>query len=302
MKDFIAFTKQERRGIVTFLALSLSVMIGVRWYTYQFPVEQHMDVSHYYLPVDSMEVLDDIDDGFYPDFNTSRKGSKKSQPKEKFAFDPNTLAEDSLLRLGFSSFSVRNLINFRSKGGKIKDLEKLKSIYGIDTNLVNELKDLARFESVKPPSYPVFKKDSISKNYADKPNIPQDINSMDSLELIAIRGIGPYLAYKILDYRRKLGGYIRKEQLLEISKINDSIYLNLEKYFLVDVSKVTPININTAEYKDFVTHPYFTKDIATKILKYRKQHGPFEKAHHISRIRNLKQEEGEKILPYLAPR
>jgi len=301
MRNFTEFTKQERRGIFTFLVLSMSLMIGVRWYAYRFP-EKDMDVSKYYLPVDSMAVLDDIDDGFYPDYNTSRKGTKKSFPKEKFAFDPNTLSEDSLLRLGFSSFSVRNLINFRSKGGKIKDLEKLKSIYGIDTNLVNELKNLAHFESVKPPSYPSFKKDSISKTNTEKPIIPQDINSMDSLELIAIRGIGPYLAFKILDYRRKLGGYINKEQLLEISKINDSIYTHIEKYFIVDVSKITLLNINTADYKDFITHPYFSKDIATKILKYRKQHGEFEKAHHISRIRNLKQEEGEKILPYLAPK
>lgn len=295
-----AFTKQERRGILTFVILAISIIWSVKWYESSYEMDDE-DMSQYYWPLDSLDDADGIDDNLFPDIYSKGSYSKKHQKRHRFEFDPNTISQDSIVLLGFSSFSAKNLVNFRNKGGKIRNVDKLKSIYGIDSILVNELASLMNFESVNAKTFKTDKRDSLVSKFNEVEIIPQDLNAIDSLQLIALKGIGPYFAYKILDYRRQLGGYLSKTQLLEISKINDSIYTNIEKYFFVDATRIERMDINTMDYKRLVSHPYFTHEITSKILKYRKQHGPFEKASDISRIKNLKESEGQKILPYLSP-
>ena len=79
---------------------------------------------------------------------------------QKFAFDPNNISKDSLMLLGFSAFGSTSLTNFRSKGGKIKDIQKLKSIFGIDTNLVNQLEPFLSFEHAKTAFKEEFKQEN----------------------------------------------------------------------------------------------------------------------------------------------
>ena len=87
--------------------------------------------------------------------------------------------------------------------------------------------------------------------------------------------------------------------MTELKIIADSLYLPIQDFLTVDATNIDKININTADYKTFVTNPYFTKDIANAIIKYRKQHGDFASVAHISRIKSLKESDGLKILPYL---
>jgi DNA uptake protein ComE-like DNA-binding protein len=192
-------------------------------------------------------------------------------------------------------------MRYREKGGKIRHIEQLMSIYGMDSAWVRQVADSINISRNKPvfntgkprrDSFPIQKKMEVRM---------VDLNTADSLTLLEIRGIGPYFANKILNYRRRLGGYLKKSQLLEIPRMSDSLYQTIEKNFYVDTSRIDRIDINTADFKTFIRHPYFTSDIIQKILKYRKQNGPFEKAEHISRIRHLKESEGQKILPYLSP-
>ncbi len=305
MRDFTGFTKQERRGIYTFLILSLSTIVAVRYYESKLPTTQ-VDLSTYYWPIDSLNSLKDYDTNLSPNYRQFSSDGRKNTPKEKFKFDPNVIPEDSLMRLGFKKYVIKNLISYRSKGGKIRNIEKMKSIYGMDQELLNELESYIDFSSVNKTFQPTknnFESEKPKTDFKEKEEIIviKELNAVDSLELIAIKGIGPYFAHKILSYRKRLGGYLHKEQLKEVPKITDSVYLKIEKYFSVDPSLVQPLDINTAEYKTFLQHPYFTGELANKILKYRKQHGPFSKASHISRIRNISEAEGVKILPYLSP-
>ncbi|MBK7699647.1 MAG: hypothetical protein IPJ39_13385 [Saprospiraceae bacterium] len=69
---------------------------------------------------------------------------------------------------------------------------------------------------------------------------------------------------------KRLGGFLRKEQLTELKIIADSLYLPIRDFLTVDATNIDKININSADYKTFVTNPYFTKDIANAIIKYRK--------------------------------
>jgi len=299
-KEFFSFTKQERTGIIVFFILC-SIMVGVFELIINYNQVVPEDVSKYYLPEDSIALLEKEERNEYNYLNDlfDDSYSKPEFKKQRFPFDPNTISFDSVLLLGFSKFGAKNLVNFRSKGGRIKDLQKLKSIYGMDTTLINDLSDLISFQSGQSKVFDKYDHVNPMVPFPEKMQEIVDLNRADSIQLESIKGLGPYSVKKILQYRKRLGGFLQKAQLRELNIIKDSSYQQVEKFLTADPSLVQKININTADYKTFITHPYFNAETINAIIKYRKQHGDFTDVKHISRIRSLKEETGLKILPYL---
>jgi competence protein ComEA len=298
-KENFSFTKQERRGILTFFIVTILTVSAIKFWPRSSTLPEHFDASVYYLPEDSiLSEKDDYVDKFEYEIDYSYDRTPKSATNktfQKFAFDPNTLSKDSLMLLGFSSFGSTSLVNFRSKGGKIRDTQKFKTIFGIDTNLVNELEQFISFEAGKT----VYKENFKQENKFKKEVAVIEINSADSLQWEQIPGIGAYLTSKILKNRRKLGGFLNVDQLTELNIIQDSVFQKISQYLTVDKTLISKININTADYKTFVSNPYFTKETASAILKYRKQHGDFQDVKHIRRIISINEKTGERLLPYL---
>lgn len=81
---------------------------------------------------------------------------------------------------------------------------------------------------VGPPSY--MRNDKIQKY---KQLVLLDINSVDSLSLIRVPGIGPAFAHRILSLRNLLGGYYTVEQLQEVYGMDEEKYLSLRRWFVV---------------------------------------------------------------------
>ena len=66
---------------------------------------------------------------------------------------------------------------------------------------------------------------------ADTMSIMLDLNTASYDELLSVRGIGPALAAKILDYRAGRGSFSRIEELLEVEGIGPKSLSHLKKYF-----------------------------------------------------------------------
>jgi DNA uptake protein ComE-like DNA-binding protein len=293
INDWFGFTLQERRGIAAFILLCILVYcVGEFWPHKDF---KEVEQSHYFVSNDS--ISHDTDDP-NQNLNEMMWGVEKPIKKaaQKFRFDPNTISTDSLVLLGFSKFGAKSLTNFIAKGGKIYDETKFKSIYRIDTILVKELQGFISYPVKNTLTYSKSEKKEFVKT---QELIIVELNTVDSITLDAIKGVGPYMVKRILQYRKRLGGYLYKEQLTELGVIADSLYQPIAEFVRVDPSKINKINLNTADYKVFTANPYFSKETTNAIIKYRKQHGPFTDVLHIRRIRSLKEEVGEKILPYL---
>ncbi|HRO07972.1 MAG TPA: helix-hairpin-helix domain-containing protein [Saprospiraceae bacterium] len=295
LDQWFGFTLRERMGIAAFL-VSMLIIYGIgEFWPYQL-TKSHFDASKYMFPSDSM-----ADDTFYPDGNTSIQAilfdnnEKAIKSYLKFPFDPNAISYDSLLLLGFSKYAAKSLTNYVSKGGKIHDVNKLKSIYGIDSNLINNLSGYIRYPSRSVKTE--YTKQTYSVN--NMPDEPIEINSADTTSLYSLKILGKYNANKIMKFRNKAGGFMRKDQLVEFGILSDSVYALVEPYLTVDPMLFRKINLNTADYRTFIQHPYFDKETISKILKYRKQHGDFKDVHHLRRIRALSEEVGERIIPYL---
>ena len=109
---------------------------------------------------------------------------------------------------------------------------------------------------------------------AAKPPMIVEINTADSAQLVGLSGIGPVFANRILKYRGLLGGFYSKEQLMEIYGMDSTRYDKIKEYITNDKSHLHKIDINEAEFKTLLRHPYLDYETVKQIVNYRQNKGP----------------------------
>ena len=169
---------------------------------------------------------------------------KPGRTYESFAFDPNTVSVADLQRLGLSERQAESIENYRSKGGRFRSKEDFQKMYVVSDTL------FARLEA-----------------YIDIPKL--ELNRADSAALVALRGIGPYYARKILDYRERLGGFVDAAQLLEIDGIDADRFAGFSEDVTVDAKKIRKIDLWHASDTVLARHPYIGAKGARSVLRYR---------------------------------
>ena len=100
-----------------------------------------------------------------------------------------------------------------------------------------------------------------------------NLNSADTTELKSLPGIGSFFAKNIVDYRNKLGGFIEKEQLLEVYAFDSTRMSNIENLIIIDTIELRKVNVNTDDFKTILRHPYIEYEDVKKIVNYRESKG-----------------------------
>ena len=164
---------------------------------------------------------------------------------ESFPFDPNTVPVEDLVRLGLSPRQAESIENYRAKGGRFRAKADFQKMYVVSDTLY------ARLEP-----------------YIEIPKI--DLNTADSTALVSLRGIGPWYARKILDYRERLGGFWQKEQLLEIDGIDPERYAGFADEVTVNPgSPLRKLDLWYAPDSVLAHHPYIGAKGARSLVRYR---------------------------------
>ena len=126
-----------------------------------------------------------------------------------------------------------------------------------------------------------------------------DINTADSAAWVALNGIGPGFAKRIITYREKLGGFYQVDQLKEVYGL-DSVWVKENKALLkVGAGVYRFLKINQVEWKDF-KHPYLPYGQSKVVLAYRKQHGPLKDFESLQQIQLLDMVAWRRLKPYLS--
>lgn len=137
------------------------------------------------------------------------------------------------------------------------------------------------------------------KEYVKKAMIIVDINNADSSKLDEIKGIGPAFANRIIKYRERLGGFYKKEQLLEVYGLDSVKYAEIKDQISINPSSIKTININTADFNALKSSPYLSYKQINAIIQYRKQHGNYNSISDLKKIVILTPQILDKIAPYI---
>lgn len=176
-----------------------------------------------------------------------------------YMFDPNNISLDSLLHFGISPKLARSIIGYRTKVAPFAYKQQLLKVYGMDAE------NYAIIEAyIRLPEKPV----KVAMN-VDVVKI--DINSADSVTLLAIKSVYPSMASRIIKYRNLLGWYHDVRQLKEVWGMDDKLFQKLEDRIIVDTSGFEKKDIVNADYREIYRFPYF-KNYAKAITKYLKEH------------------------------
>ncbi len=225
-------------------------------------------------------------------FNSSYKKKSKVYSVPPAAFDPNAYNLKEWMALGLSEKQANVIMKFSKYG--IKSDEELSKIFVISPELFELIKDSTFYNEIKHPTYEERKFIAV-----DKQKIVVELNAANQEVLETIPGIGPYFAKKIITFRDKLGGYLNKEQLLEINKMTPEILSSIKEYISFDNELISQININEATSEDLSKHPYISWNVANAIVKFRAQHGNYESLNEILKTKIIDNELFLKIKPYL---
>jgi DNA uptake protein ComE-like DNA-binding protein len=227
-------------------------------------------------------------------------------------FDPNTADVPTLLALGFTKHVADNLVRYRSKGGRMRKPDDLLRIWGMDTSLYRELADRIRIvgannpaegsrnaQAENPPGE--FNRGPDYPSQKPTARLPLDINAADSIAWVALPGIGPATARRILSFREKLGGFVSERQLMEVYGIDTQRIRNLLEDGRLQMEKGVyrriPLARATLELLD--AHPYISRNQAKVLIAYRQQHNGIRGEAEFRQIAAFSRQEANRILPYL---
>lgn len=231
----------------------------------------------------------------------SNRSQFKNPAKNKakpFVFDPNTIGQADWEQLGLSAKQASAILRYIERGGRFRKTEDLQKMYTISAEMYRSLAPYIRINEGN------IEDNTRSKQYThqlpdQKTPVIIDVNAADTTELDKIKGIGMTFANRIVKYRERIGGFHRKEQLMEVFGLDSVKYNEIKDQVLIDASRIKKININTAGIEDFKNHPYIRYKQVNALIQYRKQHGNYGNIADLNKVAILNQETIDRLAAYL---
>lgn len=207
-------------------------------------------------------------------YNTPRSENSKTvyQP-----FDPNITDLEGWRKLGFSEKQAQVIINYRDRNlkGSFKSLDDIERCFVISAEKFKEMKPYIVLNAEN------FKTSSAQKNFNPNTTAPKntmttevktdftkvDLNQITYRQLMEF-GFDEKSAAMMLSFRKKLGGFINRQQIIDTYEIDKNLAQKLVSIAILDDSKVAKYTLVDAPEEWLKNHPYF-KYSADKIIYYR---------------------------------
>jgi DNA uptake protein ComE-like DNA-binding protein len=254
---------------------------------------------------------------------------------ESFPFDPNEADSTQLLRLGLAPFQVRSIYRYRAKGGRFSTKDDFRRVYRLTNEQWEHLAPLIRIGkkyqlvdlSPEPSRTVSASQPRGDRNTASgKPVISSsatsdseftsvsshklhskypvklvgdevlDVNLADSAQLCRVPGIGPYFSRKILQYRKRLGGYVSTAQLLEIDDFPADAIAWL---VVVDSASLQKLSVNHLTTRKLMKHPYMGYYRALDIENHRRIYKRVQNLDALRQMSHFTDEDIKRLEPYL---
>ncbi len=258
-------------------------------------VNRSTDFTDFENEIEAFEqLISSAEDDVLP-FNNREKTFENMDDIQFFKFDPNDLSDDKWKHLGLSEKTINTIRKYLKKGGRFYKPEDLKKIYGLKMDWYKRAEPYIQILEIDNPDI----KTSTRVIVNDKKVPLVELNSADSLLLVDLPGIGPVLAGRILKYRNLLGGFVMKEQLLEVYGLPYETFENISRVVNIDTTGITKIDLNKAAYSKLIRHPYMDVYTVKGILNYRDIQGNIIDVNELKTNRIISEESFSRIKPYI---
>ncbi|WP_164466366.1 helix-hairpin-helix domain-containing protein [Chryseobacterium carnipullorum] len=200
-------------------------------------------------------------------------------------FDPNSLNSEDWQALGFSEKQANTIVNYRDRNlrGSFKSLEDIKKCFVISKEKFEELSPYIKLNTNTNP---------IQKQETDFSKV--DLNIITFKQLLEF-GLDEKSAGSMIGFRKKLRGFVNKQQILDTYNIDKNLVQKLISIAPLDISNVPKYTLTEAPEEWLKDHPYF-KYSADKIIFYRTTYTDDRK---ILKLLKLKPEYEERMKLYL---
>ena len=300
--EYLCMNRMQQSGTIVLIFLIIAVSAVPRFVAYYRANRSMPDFAKFDSIIASYEALE-----------LPKEIPATIRTDTVFTFDPNTATYEDFLCLGLSEKISSNIIKYRESGGSFRKSDDFARIYGINDSIYSRLKPYININIVEKPARTPKKQpspkqtDNKKKKPADSVYVSRELaivelNSADSAQLVALRGIGSVLARRIMTYRDMLGGFYSVEQLREVRNLPPETYANLYQQFAIDTSAIVRINLNDFKYKQLSGHPYMSVTQLNAIMNYKKIMGKFKSVDDLLRFKLVDTVTYEKIAPYLESR
>lgn len=284
-------SKRNRRGISLLIILGVSIAFTPRVLLAVFAAEKPT-VSFSELKKAETVLLEKrvFQEKKKKTIANKKRKSRYSIPKSKF--DPNQYKVEDWTKLGLSEKQAVVVAKFAQRG--VKSNDDLRKIFVLPEVLFDLIEDSTYYPDAI--GY-VRERDALTKK--DKELLYVPINNASNEMLLEIPGIGPFYAKKIIEHREALGGFVKKEQLLDLWKFDLDKYADVKNY--IDVhGDVNQISINNATIEELAGHPYISYNVANSIVKMRSQKGGYISVIEVTESKLIDELLFEKVKPYLS--
>ncbi|WP_343523674.1 helix-hairpin-helix domain-containing protein [Pedobacter sp.] len=293
LNKYFGFSKGEFNGLLLLILIIVVLKAIPIIYGYTRPMEK--DPPNLLAQIQKIAIADE---NYRNNFRYRIGDPSPGKTVKLFNFDPNTLDADGWQMLGLSPKQAKAIINYTAKGGRFYKPEDLQKMYTISPEMYKKILPYVKIterELNVSGKYTAFDK----KEYVKKVAVVVDINQADSAKLDEIKGIGGVFAKRIIKYRERLGGFYKKEQLMEVYGLDSARYAEIKDQISISNVPLKTININTAVFSDLKRNPYLSYKQINAIIQYRKQHGNYSNISDLKKIVILDQQVIDKIAPYI---
>ncbi len=294
LNQYFSFSKAEKNGTLVLVVLIILVLAGYLILP-KIIVNRSTDFTDFKNEIEAFEQLISSAEDDVLLLKNREKTFENMDDIKFFEFDPNDLSVDKWKHLGLSEKTINTIRKYLKKGGRFYKPEDIKKIYGLKMDWYKRAEPYIKIREIDAANI----KTGTGVIVNDKKAPLIELNSADSLLLTDLRGIGPVLAGRILKYRNLLGGFVRKEQLLEVYGLPYETFENISRAVIIDTTGITRIDLNKAAFSILIRHPYLDVYTVKGILNYRDIQGNIKDVNELKDNRIIPEESFSRIKPYL---
>ena len=299
LDNYFGFTKREYNGLLVLMAILL--LVSILPYGYELFDKSIATISTTEeTALNKLVIVNQQQKNNYTKIRTQIEDNEAASAASLFKFDPNQIDQEQWQKLGLSAKQAQAIINYRNKGGKFYKPADLQKMYTITPQKYQELLPYITIENAEFANK--FEKKAFPEKtpYVKKEFAIIEINSADTLQLDEIKGIGAAFAKRITKYRERLGGFYKKEQLMEVYGLDSAKFGEIKDQVKINPVHIKKIDINTATLKEIKNHPYLKYKEINAIIQYRKQHGKYNSIEDLKKVIILSPQTIQNLAPYLS--